>query len=54
MVAAKAARMRCIAVPDHALAHDRRFQAADAILPSLEAFDPAALDRWIEEWADRP
>src|SRR5215218_4699813 len=38
VIAAKAARMRCIAVPDPALTDDRRFQAADLILPSLSAF----------------
>ena len=38
VIAAKAARMRCIAVPDPALADDRRLQAADLILPSLAEF----------------
>lgn len=38
VIAAKAARMRCIAVPDPALADDRRFNAADLVLPSLTAF----------------
>ena len=38
VIAAKAARMRCIAVPDPALADDRRLQAADLILPSLTEF----------------
>ncbi|MGI9253385.1 MAG: hexitol phosphatase HxpB, partial [Thermomicrobiales bacterium] len=51
VLAAKAARMRCIAVPDHALAHDRRFLIADAVLPSLTAFDVAAFDDWKQEWA---
>ena len=44
MIAAKAARMRCIAVPDPALADDRRLQAADLILPSLAAFHLDLLD----------
>jgi HAD superfamily hydrolase (TIGR01509 family) len=38
VIAAKAARMRCVAVPDPALADDRRFLAADVRLPSLTAF----------------
>jgi HAD superfamily hydrolase (TIGR01509 family) len=38
VIAAKAARMACIAVPDPALAADRRFGAADLILPSLTEF----------------
>ena len=45
VIAAKAARMRCIAVPDPALAGDRRLQAADLILPSLAAFHLDQLDR---------
>ena len=40
LVAAKAARMRCIAVPEH---HDARFALADAVLPSLEALDAPLL-----------
>src|SRR5215213_3235223 len=38
VIAAKAARMRCIAVPDPALQNDRHLQAADLILPSLTEF----------------
>ncbi len=38
VIAAKAARMRCVAVPDPALVDDRRFLAADLRLPSLMAF----------------
>nr|MBA2597174.1 hexitol phosphatase HxpB [Chloroflexia bacterium] len=38
VIAAKAARMTCIAVPDPALAGDRRFGAADLVLPSLTEF----------------
>jgi hypothetical protein len=37
--------MRCIAVPDPALTDDRRFQAADLILPSLSAFHLDLLER---------
>lgn len=40
VVAAKAARMTCIAVPERA---DPRFALADLVLPSLEALDRAAL-----------
>jgi mannitol-1-/sugar-/sorbitol-6-/2-deoxyglucose-6-phosphatase len=36
VIAAKAAGMRCIAVPEH---DDPRFVIADRVLPSLEAFD---------------
>lgn len=38
VIAAKAARMRCVAVPDPALSNDRRFLAADLRLPSLTDF----------------
>jgi sugar-phosphatase len=38
VIAAKAARMRCIAVPDPTLKDDRRLRAADLILPSLADF----------------
>lgn len=38
VIAAKAARMRCIAVPDPALRHDPRFLAADVRLGSLTDF----------------
>jgi sugar-phosphatase len=40
LIAAKAARMRCLVVPERP---DPRFVLADAILPSLEALDRAAL-----------
>ena len=45
VIAAKAARMRCIAVPDSALRNDRRLQAADLILPSLTEFDLSLLEQ---------
>lgn len=38
VIAAKAARMTCIAVPDPVLAADRRFGAADLVLGSLAEF----------------
>ncbi len=38
VIAAKAAKMTCFAVPDPALAADRRFCAADLVLPSLTEF----------------
>ena len=38
VIAAKAARMYCIAVPDPALSGDRRLQAADLVLTSLTEF----------------
>jgi beta-phosphoglucomutase-like phosphatase (HAD superfamily) len=40
VIAAKAARMTCIAVPERA---DPRFALADLVLPSLEALDPDTL-----------
>lgn len=43
VLAAKAARMRCVVVPDPSQASDRRFGIADRVLPSLEAFDVALL-----------
>jgi mannitol-1-/sugar-/sorbitol-6-/2-deoxyglucose-6-phosphatase len=36
MIAAKAARMRCIAIPDASLANDRRVGIADVVLSSLD------------------
>lgn len=39
VVAAKAATMKCIAVPEHFPDHDARFVLADAILPSLTTID---------------
>ena len=44
VIAAKAARMRCVAVPDPALIDDRRFLAADLRLSSLTEFRPEMLD----------
>ena len=45
VIAAKAARMTCIAVPDPALAEDRRFGAADLVLGSLTEFRVEMLGR---------
>ena len=45
VIAAKAVRMRCIAVPDPALQNDRRLQAADLILSSLSEFHLDLLKR---------
>jgi sugar-phosphatase len=45
LVAAKAARMACIAVPERP---DARFALADLVLPSLETLDPAMLARVAE------
>ncbi len=45
VIAAKAARMLCIAVPDPALKEDRRLQAADLILPSLMDFHLGLLEQ---------
>ena len=46
VIAAKAARMYCIAVPDPALKDDRRLQAADLILPSLTEFQLELLEHF--------
>lgn len=45
VLAAKAAGMKCIAVPEPALRNDPRLARADAILGSLFEFDAALLDR---------
>lgn len=44
VIAAKAARMTCIAVPFDHPEHDARFVIADAIVPSLEELTSALLD----------
>ena len=43
LVSAKAARMRCVVVPEAAALDDPRFGLADLVLPSLAQFDAAAL-----------
>ncbi|HBW18692.1 MAG: HAD-IA family hydrolase [Streptosporangiaceae bacterium] len=43
VLAAKAAGMRCLAVPDPLLAADRRYREADMVLSSLEYLDEKAL-----------
>lgn len=45
VLAAKAARMRVVAIPEHAVRGDRRFMIADAVLDSLLDFDLALLDQ---------
>jgi sugar-phosphatase len=45
VVAAKAARMACVAVPEPAQRDDRRFGIADAVLGSLEALAPLLAER---------
>jgi sugar-phosphatase len=44
VLATKAARMRCIAVPELELLEDKRFGIADIILPSLRDFTPHMLE----------
>lgn len=46
IVAAKAAGMRCIAVPNPDALQPQDLSAADLILPSLTAFTPALLAQW--------
>ena len=43
VIAAKAARMRCVAVPEADQLEDPRFAIADVRLPSLERLAPEAL-----------
>lgn len=45
LIAAKAARMKCVAVPAPEFRNQQRFQAADLILSSLEEFDIDAIER---------
>jgi sugar-phosphatase len=45
VIAAKAARMTCIAVPFDHPNHEPRFVLADAILGSLEGFTPELIER---------
>lgn len=46
VAAAKAAGMRCIAVPNPDATQPQDLSAADLILPSLTAFSPTLLARW--------
>ncbi len=46
VLAAKAARMRCIAVPEAAVRDDRRFCIADAVLSSLAEFRAELLNQF--------
>lgn len=43
MIAAKAAKMKVIAVPDPRMYHDKRWGLADVLLHSLEEFSPSIL-----------
>ena len=43
VIAAKAARMRCIAVPEAHLRHDPRYSIADTVLDSLQQLDAKLL-----------
>lgn len=45
VLAAKAARMKCIAIPDAAMRHDPRFVIADVVLDSLEDINAAVWTR---------
>ena len=47
VLAAKAARMACVAVPEPAERHNRAFAIADAVLDSLESVDEALFDRLV-------
>lgn len=51
VIAAKAARMRCVAVPEGEGARDPRFALADRVLGSLEELDRAALAALIDHCA---
>ena len=47
VLAAKAARMACVAVPEPAERHNGAFAIADAVLDSLESVDEALWDRLV-------
>ena len=47
LIAAKAARMRCVIVPAPLVYADAKWGAADIILPSLEEFTDEVLDRFL-------
>lgn len=47
VIAAKAARMRCVAVPFDHPSHDPRFVLADVVLPTLEGMTSALLESLI-------
>jgi sugar-phosphatase len=47
VLAAKAARMACVAVPAPELRGDRRLGIADVVLDSLHALDARCLDRLV-------
>jgi sugar-phosphatase len=49
LIAAKAARMRCVAIPDAAHRHDARYGIADACWPDLHAFDLSSVQAWFSE-----
>jgi beta-phosphoglucomutase-like phosphatase (HAD superfamily) len=46
VLAAKAARMRCIAIPEPGMRNDKRFGIADIILHSLNDFNVTMLENW--------
>jgi len=46
VLAAKAAKMKCIAIPEPALRGDKRFGIADMILHSLHDFNSEMLNNW--------
>jgi len=52
VLAAKAARMACVAVPEPAERHHRAFAIADAVLDSLESVDEALWDRLVATRAE--
>lgn len=47
VIAAKAARMKCVAVPDAGMRGDERLRIADITLDSLLAFDEATLETLV-------
>lgn len=46
VLSAKAAKMKCIAIPEKQVLEDKRFGIADIILPSLLDFSPHMLVEW--------
>jgi sugar-phosphatase len=47
VIAAKAARMKCVAVPDPAFRNDKRWVIADVVLNSLEEFNEEILNKML-------
>ena len=47
IISAKAARMKCVAIPEHGQEGDKRFGVADFILSSLNSIDDSFWEKLI-------